>query len=38
MRSVDWGSPDWGTPGQNVTIAANGSHVADAHTEGISDQ
>lgn len=24
--SVTWGSPDWGTPGQNITIAANGSY------------
>jgi len=25
MRVIDWGSPDWGKPGTNVTVAANGS-------------
>jgi hypothetical protein len=34
MRAIEWGSPDWGKPGSNVHVAANGSHVDDRHTDG----
>lgn len=35
--SIDWGSSDWGKPGQNVTIAADGSFVDDRHSESVDD-
>lgn len=30
---IDWSSPTWGTEGQNVHYAENGSWVADRHGE-----
>jgi hypothetical protein len=36
--SIEWGGEHWGQPGHNVHIAENGSHVPDAHSEGVSDQ
>jgi len=33
---VDWNSEHWGEDGQNVTFAANGSWVLDAHGEEVT--
>jgi len=38
MKVIDWGSADWGKPGTNITIAANGSCWGPGRARARSDR